>query len=203
MTEVSGLGTTHTLYGPLATDSIGVSLPGIEVKIAPRDGSRGEVPIGACGELVVRGPLVMMGYLGRPEATREVLGDDGWLRTGDIAYADESGQFYVLGRLKDMIVTAGYNVYPAEIERVICAHPGVTMAAVGKRADEVKGEVAVAYVVAAADSVVDVESVMAHCRRHLAAYKRPRDVVFVDALPTTSSGKLMRRKLPDVEIAVR
>lgn len=202
MTEISGLGTTHALYAPPVAGSIGIALPGFEVKIGPTDGSDGVVRVGDPGELMVRGPLVMLGYHGRPEATAEVLSPDGWLRTGDIAYVDETGHYFVIDRLKDMIVTAGYNVYPAEIERVICAHPAVALAAVGKRHDEVKGEVAVAYVVAAPGSLVDADSIMEHCRVHLAAYKRPRDVIFVDQLPTTSSGKLMRRKLGELDQAV-
>ncbi|QSE90636.1 AMP-binding protein [Rhodococcus pseudokoreensis] len=202
MTEIAGLGTTHSVFAPPVLGSIGVSLPGTEIKIAPIDGGAGEVPVGTPGELVVRGPLVMLGYHGRPDATAEVLGADGWLRTGDVAYVDDTGHFFVVDRLKDMILTAGYNVYPAEIERVISSHPQVTMVAVGKRPDEVKGEVAVAYVVTAAGSDLDAAAVLEFCRERLAAYKRPRDVVFVDALPTTSSGKLMRRKLTELDHAI-
>ncbi|QSE77798.1 class I adenylate-forming enzyme family protein [Rhodococcus koreensis] len=199
MTEISGLGTTHSVYTPPVPGSIGVSLPGIEIKIGPIDGSLSEVPVGTPGELMVRGPLVMLGYYGRPDATAEVLSPDGWLRTGDVAYVDDTGHFFVVDRLKDMILTAGYNVYPAEIERVISSHPQVTMVAIGKRPDEVKGEVAVAYIVAAPDSDLDATIISEYCRVHLAAYKRPREVVFVDALPTTSSGKLMRRKLTELD----
>ena len=198
MTEISGLGTTHSVYAPPVPGSIGVSLPGIEIKVGPMDGSVGEVPTGTLGELMVRGPLVMLGYYGRPDATAEVLSPDGWLRTGDVAYVDDTGHFFVVDRLKDMILTAGYNVYPAEIERVISSHPQVTMVAVGKRPDDVKGEVAVAYIVTTPGGDLDSASILEYCREHLAAYKRPREVVFVDALPTTSSGKLMRRKLTEL-----
>ncbi|QVI30708.1 AMP-binding protein [Mycolicibacterium neoaurum] len=197
MTEVAGLGTTHALHAPPVPGSIGVALPGFEAKIAPIDGSTAEVPQGTRGELMVRGPLVMLGYHNRPEATAEVLGADGWLRTGDVAYVNETGHFFVVDRLKDMILTAGYNVYPAEIERVICAHENVTMAAVGKRPDDVKGEVAIAYVVVKSGSTLDAAELIEFCRANLAAYKCPRDIVFVDALPMTSSGKLMRRKLAE------
>ena len=199
MTEIAGLGTTHSLYAPPVPGSIGVSLPGIEIKIGAMDGSVGEVPVGTPGELTVRGPLVMLGYYGRPDATAEVLSADGWLRTGDVAYVDDTGHFFVVDRLKDMILTAGYNVYPAEIERVIGSHPQVTMVAVGKRPDDVKGEVAVAYIVTTPGGDLDAVTVLEYCREHLAAYKRPREVVFVDALPTTSSGKLMRRKLTELD----
>lgn len=199
MTEVAGLGTTHALHAPPVPGSIGVALPGIEVKIAPMDGTSAEVPAGTPGELVVRGPLVMLGYHNQARATEEVLGTDGWMRTGDIAYADDSGHFFVVDRLKDMILTAGYNVYPAEIERVICEHEDVAMAAVGRGHDDVKGEVAIAYVVAAPGRTLPASTLMDHCRTNLAAYKCPREIVFVDALPMTSSGKIMRRKLTDTK----
>lgn len=201
MTELSGLGTTHSLHAPPCPGSIGVSLPGTEIAIAPADGSSGPVPVGEPGELIIRGPLVMLGYHGRPEATAETLSADGWLRTGDVAYLDESGHAFIVDRLKDMIITAGYNVYPAEIERVVAEHDDVAMVAVGRRPDPIKGEIAVAYVVVRGDVQPDAASILDHCASRLAAYKRPRDVVFVDALPTTSSGKLMRRKLADLDAA--
>lgn len=198
MTEVAGLATTHAFHSPPVPGSIGVALPGFEVKIVSTDGAQSDVPAGTPGELIVRGPLVMLGYHGQPEATAEVMSEDGWLRTGDVAYADESGHFFIVDRLKDMILTAGYNVYPAEIERVVGAHDDVVMVAVGKRADDVKGEVAIAYVVRRPASKLVASELIDYCRANLAAYKCPREVVFVDELPTTSSGKVMRRKLSDV-----
>ncbi|MFW0794517.1 AMP-binding protein [Gordonia sp. CPCC 205515] len=201
MTELSGLGTTHSVYAPPCPGSIGVSLPGNDIAVVPTDGSAGPVPVGQPGELTIRGPLVMLGYHGRPEATADVLGPDGWLRTGDVAYLDEGGHAFIVDRLKDMIITAGYNVYPAEIERVVAAHPDVAMVAVGRRPDPIKGEIAVAYVVARAGTSPDADSILTFCVDLLAAYKRPRDVVFVDALPTTSSGKLLRRKLSEFDPA--
>jgi long-chain acyl-CoA synthetase len=200
MTEVAGLGTTHSIHAPAVPGSIGVPLPGLGVRIAPLDGGSGEVATGDPGELLIRGPVVMLGYYGNPDATAEVLGADGWLRTGDVAYADETGHLFVVDRIKDMIVTAGYNVYPAEIERVVAGHPDVAMVAVGRRADETRGEVAVAYVVAKGLAAPTGEDILEYCRSRLAAYKRPRDVVFVNTLPTTSSGKLMRRKLAELDV---
>ncbi|MGB6069172.1 MAG: fatty-acid--CoA ligase, partial [Rhodococcus sp. (in: high G+C Gram-positive bacteria)] len=130
-----------------------------------------------------------------------VLQSDGWLRTGDIATVDSTGHYFVVDRMKDMLITGGYNVYPAEIERVVGAHPDVAMVAVGRRPDDVRGEVAVAYVVAKAGTSPTVESILQFCKADLAAYKRPRDVVFIDDLPKTSSGKLMRRKLFELDPA--
>lgn len=199
MTELAGLGTTHSHFAPPVPGSIGVALPGVEVRVCAVDDGDVETGVGEPGELQVRGPLVMLGYFGNPAATTEALGPDGWLRTGDVAYRDDTGHFFVVDRLKDMIVTAGYNVYPAEIERVVSTHPDVAVVAVGRRPDPVRGEIAVAYVVARPGAAPTAADILEHCRSRLAAYKRPRDVVFVEQLPTTSSGKIMRRKLAELE----
>ncbi|MDZ7881902.1 MAG: AMP-binding protein [Mycobacterium sp.] len=199
MTEMAGLGSTHAFHAPTVPGSIGVSLPGVQLRVASLDGGDREIPVGEPGELQARGPLVMMGYYGRPDATDEAVRSDGWLRTGDVAYVDDSGHFFVVDRLKDMIITGGYNIYPAEIERVIAAHPDVAMVAVGRRPDETRGEVAVAFVVIRDGATLTEEHVLEFCSRDLAAYKRPRAVVFTDALPMTSSGKIMRRKLTELD----
>lgn len=199
MTELGGLGATHNFYSPPALGSIGVSLPGTQLRVADLESGERELGPGDRGELQVRGPLVMLGYFGRPDATAEVLRPDGWLRTGDVAYSDESGHFFIVDRVKDMIVTAGYNVYPAEIERVIATHPDVALVAVGRRPDDVRGEIAVAYIVPGDGAALTEDIVIDFCRDKLAAYKRPRAVVFADALPMTSSGKVMRRKLIEID----
>jgi long-chain acyl-CoA synthetase len=147
------------------------------------------------GELLVRGPLVMQGYYCNDAATRETIEPDGWLHTGDVAVADEAGYFRIVDRRKDMLITAGYNVYPAEIERVLAAHPAVAMSAVGPVADAVKGELARAYVVLRAGAAATEAELIDFCRPHLAAYKLPRSVRFVADLPKTSTGKIMRREL--------
>jgi long-chain acyl-CoA synthetase len=197
MTEIAGLGTTHALYAPPVPGSIGVALPGIEVRVADLEDVTRDAASGVPGELMVRGPIVMMGYFGNPEETARTIEPDGWLHTGDIAYADETGHFFVVDRRKDLIITAGYNVYPAEIERVLAAHPAVAMVAVGPVKDEVKGELACAYVVRRAGAEVTEAELIDFTRDRLAAYKRPRQVVFLSSLPATSTGKIMRRKLAD------
>ena len=194
MTELSGLGSTHSPYAPPVPGSIGVSLPGSELRVVDvEDGT--DCAAGVPGELLARGPLVTMGYYNNPEATAATITPDGWLHTGDIAEHDGTGHFFVVDRLKDLILTAGYNVYPAEIERVLIGHPAVALVAVGREPDEVKGEVAHAYVVLAGDAAPDVDELLSYCRERLAAYKVPRAVHFIDQLPTTSSGKIMRRML--------
>lgn len=195
MTEVAGLGTTHALHAPAVPGSIGVPLPGVEVRIADLDDVTRDAPRGEPGELMVRGPIVMLGYHGNPEATAETIEPDGWLHTGDIASMTDTGHIFIVDRRKDMIITGGYNVYPAEIERVLAAHPAVAMAAVGPVPDAVKGELACAYVVLTAGANVTEEELVEFAGRSLAAYKRPRLVRFVDDLPKTSTGKIMRREL--------
>lgn len=175
-------------------------MPGTGLSLRALDGKAGEPAVGEPGELMVRGPLVMQGYYRNPEATAEVLQPDGWMRTGDIATVNDTGHYFIVDRMKDMLISGGYNIYPAEIERVVAAHPDVAMVAVGRRPDNVRGEIAVAFIVPAPGAAPTKESILDFCKRDLAAYKRPRDVVFVDDLPKTSSGKLMRRKLPAIDV---
>jgi long-chain acyl-CoA synthetase len=199
MTEIGGLGTTHPFYGPNRHGSIGRGLPFVECRIADLEDPGKTLGPDEDGELMVRGPVVMRGYYGNEAATREAIEPDGWLHTGDIARMDAEGYVYVVDRKKDMIVTGGYNVYPAELERVIVAHPAVAMVAVGGQPDEVKGELAVAYVVLKDGARADEESILAYCREHLATYKMPRAVRFVADLPQTSTGKVMRRALKTLD----
>lgn len=197
MTELGGLGTTHSLHGPSRHGSVGVALPHLEARIAAPDGH--VLPFGEVGELQMRGPMVMREYLGRPDATALALDGEGWLRTGDLARMDAEGYIFVVDRLKDMIITAGFNIYPAELERVIAQHPDVAMVAVGSVPDENKGELAKAYIVARQGVVPDVADIERHCRERLAAYKVPRAFLFVPDLPKTSSGKILRRKLHELD----
>ena len=151
-----------------------------------------ETRLGDEGELEVRGPNVFPGYWRNPEATAEVL-RDGWLHTGDVAEVDDEGYHRILGRLKDMYISGGENVYPAEVESVLHEHPGVADAAVVGVPDERWGEVGVAFVVAA--EPVEDEALIAHCRERLARYKVPKRVRFVDALPMSAMNKVLKDEL--------
>ena len=195
MTEIAGPGTTTPLYGENRHGSIGIELPHVECRIADIEDASKSLPAGEVGELMVRGPIVMQGYYGNEAATRETIEPDGWLHSGDLAQQDEDGYVWIVDRRKDLILTAGFNVYPAELERVIAMHPAVALVAVGPQGDEMKGEIAKAYVVLKPGATADEESIVAHCREHLAAYKVPRAVQFVDDVPKTSTGKIMRREL--------
>src|SRR5271157_93889 len=195
MTELAGLGTTFPSYGPRKLGSIGIALPHNEARIADAGDAAGTMPRGEVGELMIRGPIVMQGYYGNEKATREAIEPDGWLHTGDLATMDEEGAIFIVDRKKDMINTGGFKVFPAEIERVIAAHQSVAMVAVGGLPDEIKGEIAKAYVVLKSGASPDAEGILALCRAELAAYKAPRAIQFVADLPKTSTGKIMRREL--------
>lgn len=195
MTELAGLGTTFAWNGEYRHGSIGVAIPYVSARIVDVDDASKEMPTGEVGELMIRGPIVMDGYFGNDAATKETIEPNGWLHTGDLATMDEQGYVSIVDRKKDMILTAGYNVYPAEIERVLSAHPDVALAAVGSIPDEMKGELAKAYVIPKDGRSPTEEGILAFCREHLAAYKVPRAVQFVDDVPKTSTGKIMRREL--------
>jgi long-chain acyl-CoA synthetase len=199
MTELGGAGTATPVYMPNVHGSIGFALPGAEARVAALDDAGVTMADGEPGELMIRGPLVMLGYYGNEPATRAAIGPDGWMHTGDIATRDEEGRYFIVDRRKDLIITGGFNVYPAEIERVVAAHPAVAMVAVGSVPDDTHGELARAYVVLRPGATATEAEIIEHCRPHLAAYKRPRSVRFVPDLPKTSTGKVMRRELKTLD----
>ncbi|WP_252171361.1 class I adenylate-forming enzyme family protein [Sphingopyxis sp. USTB-05] len=194
MSEIGGLGTTFPWTGPRTLGSIGIALPGMEVRTVNAE-TRLPTASGEAGELQIRGATVMIGYLGNPEATRETLDANGWLSTGDVARIDDQGQVFVIDRMKDVILTSGNNVYPAEIERAISSLAGVAMVGVGRDSHPDKGEVPHAFIVCETGASLTAEIVVDHCRGLLAPYKIPRSISFVDDLPKTSSGKILRRLL--------
>ena len=193
MTEIAGLGATHPYNGPHNLGSIGIALPFTQICIAdPADSSR-ELPNGEVGELLVRGPHVMEGYFSRPEETAQAIDQRGWLHSGDLGRRDDHGYLYIVDRIKDVILSGGYTIYPAEIERTIAQLPGVAMALVSPMSDDLRGQIGKAYVVLLPGTAYAPEDIIKHCREHLAAYKVPRAVEFVSSLPTGSTGKLLRR----------
>ena len=199
MTEVAGVGTLNPLYGDNRHGSIGIALPYSECRIADVEDASRTLEPGEVGELMIRGPLTMQGYYGNEQGTKETIEPDGWLHSGDLAKMDKEGYVWIVDRKKDLILTAGYNVYPAELERVIVMHPSVALVAVGPQPDETKGEIAKAYIVLKPGAEPDPDSIVSLCREHLAAYKVPRQIQFVDDLPKTSTGKVMRRELHNLD----
>ncbi|WP_326536556.1 long-chain-fatty-acid--CoA ligase [Pseudorhodoferax sp.] len=172
--------------------SAGRPVPIAEVRIVDRAGL--PVPNGTVGEIAARGPMVMQGYWNKPEQTAEVL-RDGWMHTGDGGVMDEDGFVYVVDRLKDMVVTGGENVYSAEVENAIAQLPQVSMCAVIGVPDEKWGERVHAVVVLRAGQALTAEALIAHCKQLIAGYKCPRSVAFVEAIPLSSAGKLLKYKL--------
>jgi len=192
LTETSPGAVVNRLDQREFTGSIGLPLPSTEVSI--RDDAGTEVGIDTPGELCLRGPQAMQGYWGRPGATAEVLSEDGWLRTGDMAVIDADGYLRIVDRKKDMIIVSGFNVYPNEIEEVVALHPGVLEVGAVGVPDERAGEVP-KIVVVRKDADLSAEQIVAHCRKHLTGYKVPRHVEFRDELPKTNVGKVLRRAL--------
>ena len=194
LTETSPVVTANPLDGREFNGSVGLPIPSTDVEIRDDDGNT--LAIGEIGEICVSGPQVMQGYWQRPEATAEILSDDGWLKTGDIGRMDEQGFIYIEDRKKDMIIVSGFNVYPNEIEDVATAHAGVLEAAAIGIPHEQSGE-AVRLFVVKRDPALTADELIAHCRENLTRYKIPREVVFRDDLPKTNVGKILRRELRD------
>jgi len=181
----------------LREGSIGVPIPFTDAEVLDMDDSSKRLGVGEVGELAVKGPQVMLGYWNNRGETDNVLTKEGWLLTGDIAKMDADGYFYIVDRKKDMIDVAGLKVYPREVEELLFSHPGVKEAAVVGMPDEYRGEAVSAYVVLKPESKgkVTEEEIIQFCRTNLATYKAPRKVTFVDELPKTLIGKVLRRKL--------
>lgn len=194
MTEASSVTHVNPLKGQRKFGSIGVPIIGTNAKIVDADDYTKELPQGEVGELMVQGPQVMQGYWHAPAETSEAM-HDGWLRTGDIARMDEEGYFYIVDRKKDMILSAGYNVYPREVEEVLYQHPKVLEAAVIGLPDDMRGEKITAYLVLRPNQTATAAEIRTFCRERLAPYKQPRTVIFRDSLPKALTGKVLRRQL--------
>jgi acyl-CoA synthetase (AMP-forming)/AMP-acid ligase II len=178
--------------------TIGRARPGFEIRIVDGADASQDVPLGETGEIVLRGPTIMAGYLDDPEATAQALSPDGWLRTGDLGTLDERGYLRIVGRSKDMFIVGGFNAYPAEIENILLRHPAIGQAAVIGIPDERLGEVGMAFVVLRPgidDPAPTAENVIAWSRAQMANYKAPRAVEIVDALPLNATGKVVKDEL--------
>lgn len=185
--------TVTSSVGAPRAGSIGRVAPGVELRLVDEDGD--DVEVGDAGEIWVRGPNVFAGYWNDPEATALALTSDGWLRTGDVAMADDDGYLYLVDRIKDLIIVSGFNVFPAEVEDVLRHHPGVQGAAVIGVAHPHSGEAVKAYVVATPGVSIEEDDIIQYCQNHLVRYKCPSKVEFVAALPEGVVGKVVRREL--------
>jgi acyl-CoA synthetase (AMP-forming)/AMP-acid ligase II len=192
-TEMSGA--TTLLKGPDSTrkmGSVGEPMLGVELRVV--DDALRDVPVGEVGEIVYRGPNVMAGYHQQPEATEEAFAGD-WFHSGDLARFDDERYLWLVDRKKDMIVSGGENVYPAEVERVLLDHPSVAEAAVIGVPHPRWVETPVAFVVPSGQGDTDEAALIAHCREYLAGYKKPSVIVVVDELPRNAGGKVLKRIL--------
>ena len=196
MTELGGSSHTAPDHGPDKPESIGPALPGVECRVIDNVTSA-EVGPGEPGELLIRCAAVMDGYLGNPAATAEMIDADGWLHTGDVVTVDPDGWFRVTGRIKELIKYKGYQVAPAELEGVLLTHPAVGDAAVVRSPDHVAGEVPKAFIVLRGSASAD--ELVGWLGERVAPYKRVRRIEFVDQIPRSASGKILRRLLAEQE----
>ena len=204
MGEVYGVTETGVISitpwgGEVKTGSVGVPIPGNDVKIVDIETGKKELGIGETGEILVKGPQVMMGYYKKPDETKNALKDD-WFYTGDIGRFDEDGYLYIVDRKKDLIIASGYNIYPIEIDNVLFDHPKIMEACTIGIPHEYRGETVKAFIVAKAGETLTEEEVTEFCNEKLSAYKVPKIIEFVDDLPKSSVGKTLRRKLRDMEM---
>ncbi|RFU63553.1 fatty acid--CoA ligase family protein [Peribacillus saganii] len=191
LSEASPVTCFNPLDRPRKPGSIGTSIIHVENRVVDELGE--EVPVGQVGELVVKGPNVMKGYYKLPEETAAAI-KDGWLYTGDLARMDDEGYFYIVDRKKDMVIVGGYNVYPREVEEVLYSHPDVVEAAVIGVPDPNQGETVHCFVVKKNDLLTEAE-LKAFCSEHLAKYKLPSQIDFLEELPKNTTGKILRRSL--------
>ncbi|NLH08197.1 MAG: long-chain fatty acid--CoA ligase, partial [Chloroflexi bacterium] len=189
------------LRGEHRVGSIGLPFPDVECRIVSLDDEVTDVPVGEIGELVLRGPAMMTGYHNQPTETANAL-RDGWLYTGDIARMDEDGYFYIVDRKKDMVLVGGFNVYPNEVEKVLMDHPAIAEAAVaGIPHPEKEGQEALkAWIVLKQGHSATEQEIIDFCAEQLAPYAVPRRLAFVEALPRTAVGKILRRELVNMEV---
>lgn len=192
LTESTGLVTANPVYGVRKPGSVGIIVSGVAAKVVNKDGD--ELPPHEVGELVFRGPNAAKGYFKLPDETREKI-RNGWVHTGDHAYRDDDGYFFIVGREKELIISGGYNIYPKEIEEVLHAHGAVGEAAVIGVSDPVKGEVPKAFIALKPGMTATEEELAEHCKANLAPYKLPK-IAFLKELPKNPTGKIMKKELP-------
>jgi long-chain acyl-CoA synthetase len=184
-------------YGePPRLGSIGKPIPGVDMKlIRPDSWIEIDWSPEAIGEIAIKGHNVMKGYYKRPDSTAEVIDEDGWFRTGDLARRDEDDYYYIVDRSKDLIIRGGFNVYPREVEEVLMTHPDISLAAVVGVPHESHGEEVKAFVILQPNSALTAEELISWAKAEIASFKYPRLVEFVDSVPMTATGKILKREL--------
>ncbi|MGD9084324.1 MAG: long-chain fatty acid--CoA ligase [Desulfobacterales bacterium] len=201
-TETAPYATVTPWGGNVRPGTVGVPIPDTDIKIVALDDPAKELPPGEAGEIVIKGPQIMMGYYKQPQETSEVL-KDGWFYSGDIGTFDKDGYLTIVDRKKDMIIAGGYNIYPVEIDDVLMAHPKILEACTIGVPDAYRGETVKAFIVTAEGETLTQEDITRYCKENLAAYKVPKIFEFIDELPKSAVGKVLRRKLKDMESEIR
>ncbi len=192
LTEASPVVSVNPLYGKRKPSSVGPPIPGVEVAVVGEDGRR--LPTGTVGELIVKGPNIMKGYFNNEEATREVI-KDGWLYTGDMARIDEDGYIYIIDRKKDLIIVDGMNIYPREVEDTILKLPQVEECAMVGIPDGRGSEITLLFIKSKEGHQINERDVKDYLKRHIAGFKIPKRIIFIDEFPKTATGKIKKREL--------
>lgn len=203
MTESSPVAAGNPMGTSRRPGTVGVPFPSTEIRVVDTEDPTRDLGIGEAGELLLRGPQVFSGYWHQPEETERVLTADGWLRTGDLVTVSEDGFITIVGRLKELIITGGFNVSPAEVEEVLLTHADIEDAAVVGLPRGSAGEIVAASIVARKGSAINLDALRAYCRERLTPYKVPRSIDIVDVLPRTMVGKVLRREVREQMIARR
>ena len=198
-TETTAVASITPWGGQIKPGTVGVPVPDTDIKIVELENHEKELEIGEPGEIAIKGPQIMMGYYKKPEETTQAL-KDGWFLTGDIGKFDEDGYLTIVDRKKDMIIAGGYNIYPVELDDVLMGHPKIMEACTIGLPHEYRGETVKAFIVVNEGESLTEEEVSAYCKDNLAAYKVPKIIEFIDELPKSAVGKILRRKLRDMEM---
>jgi len=199
LTETSPVVTATPWGGTIKPGTVGTPVADTDFRIVDAETGTKEMPAGEIGEIIIKGPQIMMGYYKKPEETAKTL-KGGWLFTGDLGFFDEDGYLTIVDRKKDMVIAGGYNIFPIEIDNVLFEHPKVLEACAVGVPDEYRGETIKAFVVVKEGETLTEEEITAYCKEKLAAYKVPRKIEFMDELPKTAVGKVLRRELRDMEV---
>jgi long-chain acyl-CoA synthetase len=198
-TETAPFATVTPWGGKIKPGTVGIPIPDTDVKIVDVEDPDRELETGREGEIALKGPQIMMGYYKKPEETAHVL-RDGWYLSGDIGKFDEDGYLSVVDRKKDMIIAGGYNIYPVELDDVLMGHPKIMEACTIGIPHDYRGETVKAFIVVKKGERLTEDDVKEYCKKNLAAYKVPKIIEFIDELPKSAVGKILRRKLKDMEM---
>jgi len=198
LTETAPIATATPWGGKIKPGTVGTPVPGTDIKIVDTEGGKEDVPLGSPGEIIIKGPQIMQGYYKKPDETAAVL-KDGWLYTGDIGFFDEDGYLTIVDRKKDMIIAGGYNIYPREVDEILFEHPKIMEACTIGVPDPYRGESVKSFVVKKPEESLTEEEITQHCKTRLAAYKVPKKIEFIDSLPKSAIGKILRREVKEMD----